>query len=137
MDWSGCESATDTLSKTQGEWSVETIAEQIFRDLNGTVSLATIQEVLKEVVAKYESARIQTYVPIFIHRDAIKRLKSMAAPDAAPGTATYEAAARSVSQASLHSSSGSVDRDRQDQKAGTSSIHLKPVAGADLLETTA
>ena len=134
---SSCESVNNTLSKTQGEWSIETVREQILRELNGTVSLATILEVLKEVVPNYESARIQTFVPIFIHRDAIKRLKSVAASDAAPGAATYEAAARSVSQASSHSSSGSVDHDEQDQIAGTSSIHLKPTAGADLLGSAA
>jgi hypothetical protein len=137
MDRSGYESVSDTLSKTQVEWSIETVSEQILRELNGTVSLATIREVLKEVVPNYESARIQTYVPIFIQRDAIKRLKSMVAPDVAPDTATYEGVARSVNQASSQSSSGSVDRDGQDQKAGASSIQLKPVAGADLLEATA
>ena len=137
MDQSVCELVNNTLSKTQGEWSIETVSEQILRELNGTVSLATIREVLKEVVPNYESARIQTYVPIFIQRDAIKRLKSMAAPDAAPDTATYKGVARSVSQASSQSSSVSVDRDGRDQKAGASSIQLKPVAGADLLETIA
>jgi hypothetical protein len=137
MDRSGCKSVNDTLSKTQGEWSIETVSEQILRELNGTVSLATILKVLKEVVPNYERARIQTYVPIFIHRDAIKRLNSMVAPDAAPGTTTCEAVASSASQTSSHSSSGSVDHDGRDQKAGTSSMHLKPAAGADLLKTTA
>jgi hypothetical protein len=104
MNQSDSSSVDNGIIRTPGDWDVEAIIAQIRRDLNGSVTLSMIQEVFNEVIPKYESARIQTFVPIFIHRDAVKRLKSMPAPDAPPGTAIYEGGARNGSHASSHSS---------------------------------
>lgn len=68
------ESATVT---DQNEWRLETIAEQIWNDMNGTVMLPAIRRVLAEVVPRYEKARIQTFVPLLIRRDVVERLRSM------------------------------------------------------------
>jgi hypothetical protein len=68
---------------------VETIVAKIRRDLNGSVTPSMIHEVLNEVIPKYTNARIQTFVPIFIHRDAVKQLRSRQLRGAAPVTTTY------------------------------------------------
>jgi hypothetical protein len=73
------ESGKNGLANFERDWDVETIIKQILSDMNGAVRRSTIQEVLKDIIPKYEGARVQIYVPIFIHRDAIKRLKSIPA----------------------------------------------------------
>ena len=95
MNHSELELAENAVDRAQGDWDVNTIAEQIFGDLNGTVALSTIHEVIKEVVPKYEGARIQTFVPIFIRRDAVDQLRAMQSLFATPALATDEADARS------------------------------------------
>ena len=54
---------------------VEIIIEQIFSDLGGVTSRADIRKALIEVAPKYDNARIKIYVPIFLRRDAIRRLQ--------------------------------------------------------------
>jgi hypothetical protein len=90
------ESGNNSVANFERDWDVETIIKQILSDMNGAVRRSTIQEVLKDIIPKYEGARVQIYVPIFIHRDAIKRLKStpenfdtpdMALSDLAPNEA--------------------------------------------------
>ncbi|MFN2187292.1 MAG: three-helix bundle dimerization domain-containing protein [Candidatus Promineifilaceae bacterium] len=80
MNESELKSVSNEYGKTQTDWNVDAIIEQILSDLNGYFTSTTIQEVLEEVIPKYEGARIQTYVPIFIRRDAVKQLRSMQAP---------------------------------------------------------
>ena len=91
MNQSESKSGNNGVVRTPGDWDVKTITEQIFRDLDGSVTHSMVQEVLNEVIPKYTNARIQTFVPIFIHRDAVKQLKSMQVPGAVPVTTTYEA----------------------------------------------
>ena len=55
---------------------VETLLEQIWNHLGGTVSRPTIRQVLAEVIPNYERARIQTFVPIFVHKETVKRLRA-------------------------------------------------------------
>jgi hypothetical protein len=69
----------DSIKKDKTDWDIHKIANELFRDLNGSVTLSVIQETLEQVIPRYESARIQTYVPIFIRRETIKRLKTMQA----------------------------------------------------------
>ena len=77
-------------NRTQRDWDVDTVTEQIFGELNGTVARSTIQEVIKDLIPKYEGAPIQTFVPIFICRDAVAQLKAMQALFATPAMATIE-----------------------------------------------
>jgi hypothetical protein len=70
-------SGNNGVVRAPGDLDVETIIAKIRRDLNGNVTHSEIHEVLDEVIPKYKSARIQTFVPIFIHRDVVKQLKSM------------------------------------------------------------
>ncbi len=97
MNESELELGEDAVYRIQGDWDVDTITEQIFGDLNGSVARSTIQEVIKDVIRKYAGARIQTFVPIFIRRDAVDQLKAMQALFATPAMATNEADGRNGS----------------------------------------
>jgi hypothetical protein len=74
----------DSVSKNKTDWDIDKIANEILHDLNGSVSLSFIQETLKELIPRYESAPIQKYVPVFIRREAVKRLQAMRTHFAAP-----------------------------------------------------
>jgi hypothetical protein len=82
MEESYLKSGINGVNKTQTEWNVDTIIEQIWSELNGAVVRSVIQDVLLEVVPRYEEARIQTFVPIFIRRDAVQRLENLQSRDA-------------------------------------------------------
>jgi hypothetical protein len=128
MNRSDLKSSENSINKTQGEWSVETIAEQIFSDLNGAFTRSTIQEVLKEVIPKYETARIQTYVPIFIRRDAVNQLKSVQTLSAVHSVAINEAPGTNGNLAILDASPHRIDRNDQDKTIGAHPIQLQPAA---------
>lgn len=97
------------MSGQHSKWDIETIVEQIWRDLNGSFPRAEIHEALKDIIPKYEKARIQTFVPILIRRDAAKRLKSMRARSTSPGmgvdeaTKSYESLAKPDASQTSHS----------------------------------
>ena len=55
---------------------VETLLERVWNQLGGTVSRSTIRQVLAEVIPNYERAPIQTFVPIFVHKETVKRLQA-------------------------------------------------------------
>jgi hypothetical protein len=128
MNESELKSGSNEDGKTQTDWNVNAIVEQVFGDLHGTVTRSTIQEVLKDVVHNYEGARIQTYVPIFIRRDVVNQLKSMQAPFASPGMVIDEANTRNESQANSDLSPLRNASDEQDKTIGTGLIHWKPAA---------
>ena len=96
MNESELELGENAVYRIQGDWDVDTITEQIFGDLNGTVARSTIQEVIKDVIPKYEGAPIQTFVPIFIRRDTVDQLKAMQALFATTALATNEAAQEAI-----------------------------------------
>jgi len=79
MNESEVELGENAVYRIQGDWDVDTVTEQIFVELNGTAARSTIQEVIKDVFPKYEGAPVQTFVPIFIRRDAVDKLKAMQA----------------------------------------------------------
>ena len=72
---------TETGARGYPDWDVETLLEQIWSHLEGTVSRSTIRQVLAEVLPNYESARVQTFVPIFVHKETVKRLQAGLADD--------------------------------------------------------
>ena len=53
---------------------LEVIIEQIWKDLGGTASRSDIRSVVIEVAPRYADARIFTYVPIFIGKEARRQL---------------------------------------------------------------
>ena len=59
-----------------GEWDIEDLTEQIWNELDGEFARSTIHEIVENVIPEYENARIQTFVPIFIRRDTLLRLRA-------------------------------------------------------------
>ena len=57
-------------------WDIETITEQIWRDLGGVTPRAEIREALMEIAPLYENARVKSFVPIFLRRDVLQRLQN-------------------------------------------------------------
>jgi hypothetical protein len=55
---------------------LEALTEQLWDELGGEVDRRTICSVLTEVAARYRDARITTFVPIFVRRDALEILRS-------------------------------------------------------------
>lgn len=58
------------------DWDIETIIEQVWNDLQGRVSRTDILGVIQEIMPRYENARISTYVPLFIRREAAAMLQA-------------------------------------------------------------
>jgi hypothetical protein len=56
---------------------IEAIIEQIWHTFKGATSREEIREMVAEAASEYEDVRIRTYVPIFVHRDVIQRLRNV------------------------------------------------------------
>ena len=79
MNGSKPKTGTETVASSYPDWDVETLLERIWNHLGGTVSRSTVRRVLAEVIPNYESARVQTFVPIFVHKETVKRLRALEA----------------------------------------------------------
>ena len=55
---------------------LEALTEELWVDLNGEVDRHAIRQVLTEVAPTYREARITTFVPIFVRRDALEILRA-------------------------------------------------------------
>jgi hypothetical protein len=76
---------TDTLRETpDGELDrgspvdLEALTEELWVDLAGEVDRPTIRQVLTEVAPRYSDARIMTFVPVFVRREALEILRARA-----------------------------------------------------------
>ena len=76
MNESKPKTGTETAASSYPDWDVETLLKRIWNYLGGTVSRSTVRRVLGEVIPHYESAPIQTFVPIFVHKETVKRLRA-------------------------------------------------------------
>ena len=76
MDGSEPKTGTGTLAGSYPDWDVQTLLERIWNHLEGTVSRSTVRQVLAEVIPNYESARVLAFVPIFVHKETVKRLQA-------------------------------------------------------------
>ena len=76
MNESKPKTGTETVARSSLDWDVETLLEWVWNHMEGTVSRSTIRQVLAEVIPNYESARVQTFVPIFVHKETVKRLRT-------------------------------------------------------------
>jgi hypothetical protein len=59
-------------------WDLEALTEELWGNLHGEVERQAIHQVLTEVATRYRDARIQTFVPIFVRRDALRILRKRA-----------------------------------------------------------
>ncbi len=76
MNGSKQKTGTETVARNYPDWDVEALLERIWNDLEGTVSRSTIRQVFTEVIPYYESAPIQTFIPIFVQKETVKRLRA-------------------------------------------------------------
>ena len=76
MNESKQKTGTETVARSYPNWDVEALLERVWNDLGGTVSRSTIRQVLTEVILYYESAPIQTFVPIIVQKETVKRLRA-------------------------------------------------------------
>ena len=106
------------------DWDIDSLTEQILVELNGAASRSTIQEVLSEVLPRYENVRIQTFVPIFVRRDVIERLRAIQAPFVSSiYNETHEATEGGTSS---DPTSRGIAIDEEDETNGTALIHWNP-----------
>lgn len=55
---------------------LELLVEQIWRDLKGDALRTRIQQVVIEVAASFDYATVKAYVPLFIRRVTLQRLRA-------------------------------------------------------------
>lgn len=51
------------------------LSEQIYRDLGGQVPRERVFQIVTDVAAEFSTAKVTTYIPIFVQRQARERLK--------------------------------------------------------------
>jgi hypothetical protein len=54
--------------------NLEKLTEGIWQELHGQVDQMIVRQVLFDLLPKYQAARISTFVPVLIRRDAIEIL---------------------------------------------------------------
>jgi hypothetical protein len=54
---------------------IGTLVEQIWLELGSSVDRATIEQVVQEVLPRFENAPVKSFIPIFIRKEAMNRLK--------------------------------------------------------------
>jgi formaldehyde-activating enzyme involved in methanogenesis len=64
-----------TNSNGREDLDIETLVEQIWLELDGAVDRAVIEQVVQEVLPRFDDARVKSFVPIFIRKEAKDRLK--------------------------------------------------------------
>jgi hypothetical protein len=57
-------------------WDVAPVIEQIWNDLGGAVSRRAICREVAEVIPAFEDARIATYIPLFVRKRTVERLRT-------------------------------------------------------------
>lgn len=55
----------------------EPLIEQIWRDLEGQVSREQVRQVATGVAARFHTATVTAFIPIFIHRQTREKLKKL------------------------------------------------------------
>ena len=58
------------------EVDVETVIEQVWSDLGGAVTRAAIWQEIEQVLPGFEGARVTIYVPLFVRRQTVERLRT-------------------------------------------------------------
>ena len=89
------------------DWEVETVIEQVWQELQGEVNRAVILQVLLKIMPKYENARVTTYVPLLVHREAVDVLRARLDDETPPVNpvgvnGTYSTGAKSNDRAYEH-----------------------------------
>jgi predicted transcriptional regulator len=64
------------INRDQPDLDIVPLMQQIWNDLGGTVTQSAILQEVKKIIPQYESATIRTYIPIFVRRETVKRLRA-------------------------------------------------------------
>lgn len=124
MSDSNLKPGKNAIGKNQVNRNVDTITEQILTELNGVASRSTIQEVLSEVLPRYENARIQTFVPIFVRRDVVEQLRAVQSPIS---SLLVDVSSTSPEwRSKMDPASRGIVSDEEDETNGTTLIHWNP-----------
>ena len=55
----------------------DSLVEKVWHDLDGQVSREQVSQVVAEVAVGFQNASIKAFVPIFVHKLALERLKRL------------------------------------------------------------
>ena len=64
-----------TNSSGRDDLDIGTLVEQIWLELGSSVDRAAIEQVVQEVLPRFENAPVKSFIPIFIRKEAMNRLK--------------------------------------------------------------
>ena len=53
------------------------LIEKVWRDLDGQLSREYVRRVVAEVARGFQDAKVKAFLPILIHREALKQLKDL------------------------------------------------------------
>ena len=76
MNSRSLETDDGAIAKDLLDLDVESIVEQVWNDLQGVVDRPAIRYEIGEVIPAFAGARIRTYVPIFVRRNTVRRLRA-------------------------------------------------------------
>jgi hypothetical protein len=75
------ESGVQTDGRSHGD--IETMTEELYREMKGRVSQAAVARTLYALFANYKDAPVQLFVPIIVRRQAKDLLRKQAAETSA------------------------------------------------------
>ena len=66
---------SNTPADDHSDLDVGMMVEEIWNDLQGRGNRSVIRQTLLEILPKYENARVRTYIPILVRREALETLR--------------------------------------------------------------
>lgn len=63
----------------RSDWNINAMIEELFNEMNGSVSRSIVEQTLVTLFANYEDAPIKRFVPILVRRQAKDLLREEAA----------------------------------------------------------
>jgi hypothetical protein len=62
---------------TMMDYVDDSVVDKLWHDLDGQVTRQQIARAVAEIAARFEDAKVTAFVPIFVHRRALKQLKGL------------------------------------------------------------
>jgi hypothetical protein len=63
------------------EWDIEALTEEVWLELDGTVSRTEVELTVLNLFAKYEDAHVRHFVPVVVRRRALLILREEEQPE--------------------------------------------------------
>lgn len=77
----------DIQANGRSDDEIETMTDELCREMSGTISRTTVERTLTTLFASYEDAHVQLFVPIIVRRQAEDLLRKLAAEASAESIA--------------------------------------------------